>query len=224
MGDEQTPIPMLIWCPLCGSRHIDRGEYATKSHATHACQRCGLCFRPAIVPTVGVQFLPGFKDPTEWPKDDPSVTAALEALQKKLSDAVAKAETPAELQQLERPKFDPQGYEIRDRPQAWRIEEIRTNAAADVAHGRGVGLPWTKDRADLLAEIDALTEVLLGRRREIWSPIGTARRFLELKGVLHAYAEHHGPCANHHRDDCPEGGAGCGACRIDDAVNAVLKT
>lgn len=56
------PIAMLLWCPLCGGRHIDEGEFATKSHHSHACQHCGHVWRPAIVPTVGVQFLPGFKN------------------------------------------------------------------------------------------------------------------------------------------------------------------
>ncbi len=57
------PIPMLLWCPECGARHVDKGEFATtKHHHTHACQSCGHCWRPAIVATVGVQFLPGFKD------------------------------------------------------------------------------------------------------------------------------------------------------------------
>lgn len=60
------PIPMCLWCPMCGERHIDEGEWATRVHATHSCQRCGLTWRPAVVPTVGVQFLPGFKN------DDPN--------------------------------------------------------------------------------------------------------------------------------------------------------
>ncbi len=56
------PVPMLLHCPLCNARHIDEGEFATtKVHHTHACQHCGHVWRPAIVPTVGVQFLPGFK-------------------------------------------------------------------------------------------------------------------------------------------------------------------
>lgn len=57
---EQTAVPMLLACPVCGARHIDEGEFATKLHHTHACQNCGMVWRPAIVPTVGVQFLPGF--------------------------------------------------------------------------------------------------------------------------------------------------------------------
>lgn len=56
------PLPMLLWCPGCYSRHIDAGEFAKKPHHTHACQDCGMTWRPAIVPTVGVRFLPGFKD------------------------------------------------------------------------------------------------------------------------------------------------------------------
>jgi len=59
----EAPIPMLLWCPKCHERHIDQGEFAVKIHHTHACQFCGMVWRPAIVATVGVRFLPGFKDP-----------------------------------------------------------------------------------------------------------------------------------------------------------------
>lgn len=58
-----APVPMLLACPSCGERHIDEGDFATKPHHTHACQECGMVWRPAIVPTVGVRFLPGFKNP-----------------------------------------------------------------------------------------------------------------------------------------------------------------
>lgn len=59
------PIPMILWCPCCGTRHIDVGVFEHKFHHTHACQHCGMGWRPAIVYTVGVQFLPGFKDGEE---------------------------------------------------------------------------------------------------------------------------------------------------------------
>jgi len=55
-------IPMRLNCPSCGTLHIDEGEFATKLHHTHACQHCGMVWRPAVVATVGVQFLPGFKN------------------------------------------------------------------------------------------------------------------------------------------------------------------
>jgi hypothetical protein len=38
------------------------GVFATKPHHTHACQHCGMVWRPALVPTVGVEFLPGYKN------------------------------------------------------------------------------------------------------------------------------------------------------------------
>lgn len=65
LDDAPQPIPMLLVCPCCGCRHVDEGEFRTKPHHTHACQHCGMCWRPAIVPTVGVKFLPGFRDDDE---------------------------------------------------------------------------------------------------------------------------------------------------------------
>lgn len=59
---EDEPIPMLLWCPSCGERHIDSDEWAKKPHHTHACQECGMVWRPAVVHTVGVMFLPGFRN------------------------------------------------------------------------------------------------------------------------------------------------------------------
>ena len=58
----REPIPMRIICPDCKALHIDEGEFATKPHHTHACQECGAVWRPAVVHTVGVRFLPGFKN------------------------------------------------------------------------------------------------------------------------------------------------------------------
>jgi hypothetical protein len=63
-------IPMIMQCPQCRARHIDTGEFAYKPHHTHACQKCGFCWRPALVPTKGVRFLPGFKDLTVTPANE----------------------------------------------------------------------------------------------------------------------------------------------------------
>lgn len=62
MGELAAPVPMLLWCPLCHTRHIDEGEFATKPHHSHSCQNpeCGLTWRPAVKATVGVKTLPGF--------------------------------------------------------------------------------------------------------------------------------------------------------------------
>lgn len=62
MSYDQDPLPILLWCPECRARHVDEGEFATKPHHTHSCQSCGMTWRPAVVLTVGVQFLPGFKN------------------------------------------------------------------------------------------------------------------------------------------------------------------
>lgn len=59
---SKAPIPMRLVCEACGTLHIDVGEFATKPHHTHTCQSCGLTWRPAIVPTVGVLFLPGYQN------------------------------------------------------------------------------------------------------------------------------------------------------------------
>lgn len=59
---EQQPIPMRLFCERCHEQHVDKGRFATHPHHTHTCQNCGLTWRPAKVFTVGVQFIPGFKD------------------------------------------------------------------------------------------------------------------------------------------------------------------
>lgn len=55
-------IPMILNCPGCGERHIDEEAFAEVAHHTHACQGCGLVWRPAKVNTHGVRFLPGYKN------------------------------------------------------------------------------------------------------------------------------------------------------------------
>ncbi len=65
-GEPPPPIPLLLWCPECNERHVDRGEFATKVHHTHECQFCGHTWRPAVVATRGVQFL--FRKPDAEPE------------------------------------------------------------------------------------------------------------------------------------------------------------
>jgi hypothetical protein len=68
--EVSKPIPIRLFCPTCGQLHIDTGKFATKPHHTHACQYCGNVWRPAVVHTVGVEFLPGFKDDSADLPDD----------------------------------------------------------------------------------------------------------------------------------------------------------
>lgn len=56
------PVPMRMPCPTCGQLHEDIGRWSVTPHHTHACQFCGMVWRPAIRNTVGVKFLPGFRN------------------------------------------------------------------------------------------------------------------------------------------------------------------
>ena len=49
-------------------------------------------------------------------------------------------------------------------------------------------------------------------------------RQIALRALLREYVEWHGPCADHHRDDCPgrKDGSRCRACEIDAGVNLIL--
>jgi len=58
--DSET-VPMILFCPN-GHRHIDEQEFAEKPHHTHACQECGIVWRPTKINTHGVRFLPGYKN------------------------------------------------------------------------------------------------------------------------------------------------------------------
>lgn len=52
--EKGLPIPWTLYCPECGEMHIDEGEWATRPHKTHQCQKCKHEWRPFSVPTVGV--------------------------------------------------------------------------------------------------------------------------------------------------------------------------
>lgn len=64
---QSWTIPMILTCPTCGERHIDEGEFAEVAHHTHACQSCGMVWRPAKVNTHGVRFLPGYTNKEQKP-------------------------------------------------------------------------------------------------------------------------------------------------------------
>lgn len=38
---EREPKRRTLFCPHCGTRHIDEGEWATRLHHVHQCQDCG---------------------------------------------------------------------------------------------------------------------------------------------------------------------------------------
>lgn len=48
------PTDLALWCPNCGERHIDEGEWRTRVHTTHKCEHCHHEWRPHEFPTMGV--------------------------------------------------------------------------------------------------------------------------------------------------------------------------
>jgi hypothetical protein len=54
------PIDMVLFCPKCGMQHIDAPDERTpdwknEPHRSHLCHGCGHIWRPADVPTNGVE-------------------------------------------------------------------------------------------------------------------------------------------------------------------------
>lgn len=56
-----TPINMLLSCPVCGVQHIDEPDALTgwenPPHRSHLCDECGCIWRPADVATNGVSSI-----------------------------------------------------------------------------------------------------------------------------------------------------------------------
>lgn len=52
------PIDMVLFCPACGTQHVDAPqplkEWSNPPHRSHLCHECGHIWRPADVPTNGV--------------------------------------------------------------------------------------------------------------------------------------------------------------------------
>ena len=127
-----APVRMLLPCPNCGARHVDEGSFATKSHHTHACQTCGHVWRPALVPTVGVRFLPGYRDESvPEPPPAPSRPFAIELA------ALVSAQTASLMAQLF-PEFDAVGRrsERSKRPiHCFVCEAVIVSGNADLCDG-----------------------------------------------------------------------------------------
>jgi predicted house-cleaning noncanonical NTP pyrophosphatase (MazG superfamily) len=51
-------VPMVLHCPKCGEKHVDRGVFGTTHvHRTHLCSGCGHTWKPFPYATVGVESL-----------------------------------------------------------------------------------------------------------------------------------------------------------------------
>lgn len=79
-----APIPMILFCPMCGMQHIDAPEpnnnhpdespecapsrWQNPPHRSHLCHECGCIWRPADVATVGVEKIQTRGKDDTWPK------------------------------------------------------------------------------------------------------------------------------------------------------------
>ncbi|WP_244139134.1 hypothetical protein [Burkholderia gladioli] len=90
---EAEPIPMLLFCPRCGTQHIDAPEsepgqlisggpnagravppkvtWTNPPHRSHLCHACGIVWRPADVATVGVEAIETSGKADTWTKETP---------------------------------------------------------------------------------------------------------------------------------------------------------
>ncbi|MBW5285980.1 helix-turn-helix domain-containing protein [Burkholderia gladioli] len=81
---EAEPIPMLLFCPRCGTQHIDAPEdaecdgevvhsagWSNPPHRSHLCHACGIVWRPADVATVGVEAIETRGKADTWTKETP---------------------------------------------------------------------------------------------------------------------------------------------------------
>jgi hypothetical protein len=75
-SQRELPIPMILHCPKCGVQHIDAPDkpphvvsddiWMNPPHRSHLCHACAHIWRPADVPTIGVQEI-GTKGKTDSP-------------------------------------------------------------------------------------------------------------------------------------------------------------
>jgi hypothetical protein len=68
----RKPLPMVLHCPKCGTQHVDAPEpennWTNPPHKSHLCHNCKTVWRPADVPTNGVQSVATRGDADTWPQ------------------------------------------------------------------------------------------------------------------------------------------------------------
>ncbi len=68
LEDAPNPINMLLFCPECHTQHIDKPEglWTNPPHKSHLCHFCETIWRPADVPTNGVQAITTSGEADTW--------------------------------------------------------------------------------------------------------------------------------------------------------------
>lgn len=70
------PLDMVLHCPRCGHQHVDAPDPAkgwnNPPHRSHLCHGCGCIWRPADVPTCGVERVATAGSADSWAPGDPT--------------------------------------------------------------------------------------------------------------------------------------------------------
>jgi hypothetical protein len=68
---------MILFCPACGHQHVDRvtEQWANPPHRSHQCEHCKLVWRPADVPTNGVERIATSGKADTWPASSRAAAA-----------------------------------------------------------------------------------------------------------------------------------------------------
>lgn len=86
-----TPIDMILYCPNCGTKHVDAPElggvdidspgglWLNPPHRSHLCHNCECVWRPADVPTNGVDRLKTQGKGDTWPAEHNEEVTAMPA-------------------------------------------------------------------------------------------------------------------------------------------------
>ena len=72
INNVDKPIPMVLHCPQCHLQHIDKPDpdWPNHPHRSHRCQHCDTIWRPADVPTMGVDLVQTRGKDDNWPPCD----------------------------------------------------------------------------------------------------------------------------------------------------------
>lgn len=85
IAEAREPLAMLLFCPACGRQHVDKPEpendWTNPPHRSHRCGGCGCIWRPADVPTTGIERIATRGQADTWSVEDGAAVAADQGLE-----------------------------------------------------------------------------------------------------------------------------------------------
>ena len=186
---DTAPIEMVLYCPNCGTQHIDAPDdrtpdWSNPPHRSHLCHECGAIWRPADVATVGVESTQTEGKADTWPNGIPDDARAASAITAR--DSVID-QSAAICQRLAVEALD-----------SYTTEAGRTAAHAALICAMGEIRNLRAGNAGAEESTDAARDVLAERRRQIdvecWAPgrDDYVHEYGELADAAACYAHHSG--------------------------------